>query len=63
MEVPGDSPHKKKRKIKTLRPKKCIIHLDVIADDATLSAFTKQSWQVNITFKLHRTATIWGNFN
>ena len=44
-----DSPIKKKRKSSVTnqsRPTKCLIHVVSDADDATLSAFTEQSWKV-----------------
>lgn len=46
-----DSPVKKKRKSSAAsksKPTKCLIHVVSDADDATLSAFTEQSWKVSI---------------
>ena len=50
-----DSPVKKKRR-KSKKPpcpkRKCIIHLNLSADDSTLSAFTQQSWEVSNDYSL-----------
>ena len=37
---------KKRRKSNLVRPTKCLIHVVLNADDATLSCFTEQSWKV-----------------
>ena len=44
MKLFDDSPVKKKRRKKNVKPpKSCIIHVDQTADDRTLSGFTEQS--------------------
>ena len=44
MKLFDDSPVKKKRRKKNVKPpKSCIIHVDQTADDSTLSGFTEQS--------------------
>ena len=54
MEYCADSPVKKKKNnLETVRPKRCIIHIDPRADDLTLSRFTEQSWKVRFCNVLH----------
>ena len=54
-----DSPVKKKRKKeKKQRPKNFVIHIDLQADDNTLSAFSEQSWKVIIQLYYLRVSVV-----